>query len=63
MYVTRRSDEGQQQLIKVIQQRDGLVKGVDVHRNQFTFPESEIVGSYEESSVFETVYQGIMVKC
>ena len=63
MYVTRRSNEGEVQLIKVTQKRDGLMRGTDVHRNLFTFPESEVINKYEESSVFETVYQGVMVKC
>lgn len=63
MYVTRRSNEGEVQLIKVTQKRDGLLRGTDVHRNLLTFPENEVINEYEESSVFETVYQGVMVKC
>ena len=63
MYVTRRSNEGEVQLIKVTQKRDGLMRGTDVHRNLFTFPENEVINEYEESYVFETVYQGVMVKC
>ena len=63
MYVTKRNNEGGLQLFKVISEKGGAVRAVDIFRNQFSFSEEQIVDRFENSSVFETMYQGTIVKC
>lgn len=62
MYITRKKDDGSVELLKIITERNGTIRATDVLRNQFSFSADQIVERFEESSVFETVYQGIMIK-